>query len=54
MISRLYGNEKLVFFTEKKKKRKKKIGVDKAINTYFIQESIGDTILEHSFGLLEG
>lgn len=53
MISRLYGNEKLLFFTEKKK-RKKKIGVDKVINTYFIQESIGDTILEHSFGLLEG
>jgi hypothetical protein len=33
MISRLYGNEKLLFFT-------KKIGGDKVINTYFVQESI--------------
>lgn len=46
-ISRLYGNEKLLFFT-------KKIGGDKVINTYFVQESIRATILEHSFGLWEG
>ena len=33
---------------------KKKIGGDKVINTYFVRESIRATILEHSFGLLEG
>lgn len=32
----------------------KKIGGDKVINTYFVRKSIRATILEHSFGLLEG
>lgn len=34
--------------------KKKKIGGDKVINTYFVQESIWASILGHSFGLLEG